>query len=73
MTIDPDWIAVDAHGNKRRHPVKADMWLTCGLGPYNFEFMTEVTREIVSLFPVGGVFSNRWTGVGHVLLRALPA
>ncbi len=60
----PDWIAVDAHGNKRRHPVKADMWLTCGLGPYNFEFMTEVTREIVSLFPVGGVFSNRWTGSG---------
>ena len=55
---------MDAHGNKRRHPVKADMWLTCGLGPYNFEFMTEVTREIVSLFPVGGVFSNRWTGSG---------
>ncbi len=60
----PDWIAVDAHGNKRRHRDKPDMWITCGLGPYNFEFMTDVTREIVSLFPVGGVFSNRWTGSG---------
>jgi hypothetical protein len=60
----PDWIAVDVQCNKRRHPAKADMWLTCGLGPNNFEFMTEVTREIVSLFPVGGLFSNRWTGPG---------
>ena len=24
-----------------------DLWVTCALGPYNFEFMTEVTREIV--------------------------
>jgi hypothetical protein len=38
--------------------------VTCALGPYNFEFMTEVTREIVSLYPVDGVFSNRWTGHG---------
>jgi hypothetical protein len=60
----PDWIAVDAEGRKRRHPDKPDMWITCALGPYNFEFMTEVTREIVSLYDVGGVFSNRWTGSG---------
>lgn len=60
----PDWIAVDAQGHKIRHPDKPDMWITCGLGPYNFDFMTGVTREIVSLFPVGGVFSNRWTGSG---------
>ena len=60
----PDWIAVDAEGRKRRHPDKPDMWITCALGPYNFDFMTEVTREIVSLYAVGGVFSNRWTGSG---------
>jgi hypothetical protein len=60
----PDWIAVDAEGRKRRHPDHPDMWLTCAFGPYNFEFMTEVTREIVSIFPVQGVFSNRWTGSG---------
>jgi hypothetical protein len=45
----PDWIAVDAAGQKRRHPVMPELWVTCALGPYNFEFMTEVTKEIVSL------------------------
>ena len=42
-----------------------ELWVTCALGPYNFEFMTEVTREIVSTFPqVDGIFSNRWAGSG---------
>jgi len=60
----PDWIAVDAAGAKRRHPVMPELWVTCALGPYNFEFMTEVTKEIVSLYKVDGVFSNRWAGSG---------
>ncbi len=60
----PDWIAVDASGQKRRHSVMPELWFTCALGPYNFQFMTEVTREIVSRYPVDGVFSNRWAGSG---------
>jgi len=60
----PDWIAVDAQGNKRRHGSMPELWLTCALGPYNFEFMTEVTREIVTRYQVDGVFSNRWAGSG---------
>jgi Hypothetical glycosyl hydrolase 6 len=61
----PDWIAVNAEGNKIHHPVMPELYITCALGPYNFEFMTEVTKEIVSTFPeVGGVFSNRWEGSG---------
>jgi len=60
----PDWIAVDAQGRKRRHWASPDLWVTCALGPYNFEFMTEVTKEIVSLYKVDGVFSNRWAGSG---------
>jgi hypothetical protein len=60
----PDWIAVDAQGNKRRHWSMPDMWVTCALGPYNFEFMTQVTREIVAMYQVDGVFSNRWAGSG---------
>jgi hypothetical protein len=59
-----DWIAVDAAGEKRRHPVMPELWVTCALGPYNFDFMTEVTREIVSLYKVDGIFSNRWAGSG---------
>jgi len=60
----PDWIAVDAEGNKRRHWAMPELWVTCALGPYNFEFMTEVTKEIASLYQVDGIFSNRWAGSG---------
>ena len=45
----PDWIAVDAEGRKRRHWANPELWVTCALGPYNFEFMTEVHREIMRL------------------------
>jgi Hypothetical glycosyl hydrolase 6 len=60
----PDWIAVEANGQKRRHWAMPELWVTCALGPYNFEFMTEVTKEIVTRYKVDGVFSNRWAGSG---------
>lgn len=60
----PDWIAVDANGNKRRHWSDKELWVTCALGPYNFEFMTEVTEEIMRLYHVDGIFTNRWAGSG---------
>lgn len=60
----PEWIAVDAQGNKRRHWAFSQAWVTCGLGPYNFEFMTEVHREIMRLYNVDGIFTNRWAGSG---------
>lgn len=60
----PDWIAVDAEGHKRRHWASPELWVTCALGPYNFEFMTAVHKEIMSLYKVDGIFSNRWAGSG---------
>ncbi|MCW5965878.1 MAG: beta-galactosidase trimerization domain-containing protein [Bryobacterales bacterium] len=60
----PDWVARDAEGNPRRHWAAPDLYVTCALGPYNFEFMTEVTREIVSTYKVDGIFANRWAGHG---------
>lgn len=60
----PDWIAVGADGKPRRHWASPEMWVTCGLGPYNFEFMTEVKREIISRYRVDGIFINRWDGSG---------
>ena len=60
----PDWIAVDASGTKRRHWASPEMWVTCGLGPYNFEFMTEVKKEIMSRYLVDAIFINRWDGSG---------
>ena len=68
----PDWIAVDAEGKKRRHWAMPELWVTCALGPYNFEFMTEVTREIVAAVPGGRDLQQPLGRLGHVLLRALP-
>jgi len=61
----PDWIAVNENGRPRRHWASPEMWVTCGLGPYNFEFMTEVKKEIMSRYRVDGVFINRWDGSGQ--------
>ncbi|MGH7967434.1 MAG: twin-arginine translocation signal domain-containing protein, partial [Limisphaerales bacterium] len=60
----PDWIAVDAEGKSRRHWASPEMWVTCALGPYNFQFMTAVKREIMSRYQVDGIFINRWDGSG---------
>jgi hypothetical protein len=60
----PEWAAVDREGNKRRHWSNPELYVTCALGPYNFEFMTMVHREIMSLYSIDGIFSNRWAGHG---------
>ncbi len=60
----PDWIAVEANGSRRRHWASPEMWVTCALGPYNFEFMTDVKKEIMSRYRVDGIFINRWDGSG---------
>ena len=60
----PDWIQHTADGKRRRHWASPEMWVTCGLGPYNFEFMTEVKREIMSRYRVDAIFINRWNGSG---------
>jgi len=60
----PEWVAVDREGNYRRHWSNPELHVTCALGPYNFEFMTRVHREIMSLYSIDGIFSNRWAGHG---------
>src|SRR4249919_4016601 len=56
----PDWISATSAGEPRRHWANPDLWVTCALGPYNFEFMDQVHREIVTRYHVDGIFSNRW-------------
>lgn len=60
----PDYIAVTADGQKRRHWANPELWVTCALGPYNFDFMTKVNQEIMELYQPDGIFSNRWHGHG---------
>jgi hypothetical protein len=60
----PDWIACTAVDKPRRHWASPEMWVTCALGPYNFEFMTAVHREIMQRYKPEGLFLNRWDGSG---------
>jgi hypothetical protein len=60
----PDWIAVTEEGQPRRHWASPELWVTCGLGPYNFEFMSAVHQEIMTRYRVDGLFINRWDGSG---------
>jgi len=60
----PDWIARNANGELRRHWANPELWVTCALGPYNFDFMDQVHREIVEKYKVDGIFSNRWAPQG---------
>jgi hypothetical protein len=60
----PDWISVAGNGQPRRHWANPDLWVTCALGPYNFDFMNDVHREIVANYALDGVFSNRWSPQG---------
>ncbi len=60
----PEWLHINADGTPREHWAAPGRYVTCALGPYNFEFMTEVHREILSLYKVDGIFGNRWAGHG---------
>jgi hypothetical protein len=60
----PDWISTDADGRPRRHWANPELWVTCALGPYNFDFIDGVNREIVTKYDVDGIFANRWSPQG---------
>ena len=60
----PDWIAHNADGQPRRHWANPELWVTCALGPYNFDLMDQVHREITTKYKVDGIFSNRWAQQG---------
>jgi hypothetical protein len=60
----PDWISVNRTGEAVRHWANRELWVTCALGPYNFEFMDQVHREIVTRYKVDGIFANRWAPQG---------
>jgi hypothetical protein len=64
MDAHPDWVAVSADGHPRRHWSSPEMWVACALGPYSFEFMPQIHREIMTRYQPDGIFTNRWEGSG---------
>ena len=71
----PDWIAVDARRRSRvRHWANPELWVTCALGPYNFDFMDQVHREIVATLQGRRRLRQPLGAAGRrLLLRPLPA
>lgn len=56
----PEWISRDEKGTMQPHWAAPELYLTCTLGPYNEVFMTDVMREIVTMYRVDGFNHNRW-------------
>ncbi|MHB1178840.1 MAG: alpha-amylase family protein [Daejeonella sp.] len=57
----PEWLNIDETGKPRRHwELPETRWVTCALGPYNFDFMTRVHHEITEKYQIDGLFCNRW-------------
>jgi hypothetical protein len=62
LAAHPEWVARTAAGEPQKHPADPSIYLTCPNGPVSFEWMPQVIREIVSTYPVDGIFGNRWSG-----------
>ena len=60
----PEWVAVDAQGEPRRHWAYPEVWVTNAYGAYNTEFMPDVVREITREYDIDAIFANRWQGHG---------
>ncbi len=57
----PEWLNIDENGKPRRHKSFPETrTITCAMGAYNFDFMTQVHREIAEMYGIDGLFCNRW-------------
>jgi hypothetical protein len=62
LAAHPEWVARNADGTPKKHPTAPDLYLTCPNGAVTFDWMPKVLKEIVTNYPVDGIFGNRWAG-----------
>ncbi len=60
----PEWVAVTKDGEPRRHWSFPEVWVTCPLWDYGFDFMKRVHGELARKYDMDAVFCNRWPGSG---------
>jgi hypothetical protein len=60
----PEWIARTEDGELFEHWAFPGTYVTDAYGDYNWEFMTDVAREIAADYDVDALFANRWQGHG---------
>lgn len=60
----PEWIARTEDGEHFEHWAYPGTYVTDAYGDYNWEFTTEVAREVAAEYDVDAIFANRWQGHG---------
>lgn len=60
----PEWVAITKDGGPRRHWSFPEVWVTCPLGDYGFDFMKRVHGELARKYDMDAIFCNRWPGSG---------
>lgn len=60
----PEWIARTEDDELFEHWAYPGIYVTDAYGGYNWEFTTEVAREIARDYDVDAIFANRWQGHG---------
>jgi len=68
----PDWVATDPDGSPRRHWSMPEAWVSCALGPYNFEFMPGGTSRDRASLRRAGYLQQPVGRSRYLLLRTLP-
>ena len=56
----PEWVARNRGGEPVRHWVVPEMYLTSFVGPYHWDYVPQIIREIHARYDVDGIFANRW-------------
>jgi len=62
----PDWFAVDRDGRPLRELDAPELYVPCMNGPYYWEFVPEIMREILNTYDVDGIFCSEWDGRGRI-------
>ena len=60
----PEWAAVTRDGKPRRHWSFPEVYVSCPLGDYGFDFMKKVHGELAAKYDMDAIFCNRWPGSG---------
>lgn len=58
----PDWFALDGDGEPMREQGLPELYVPCMNGPYYWDFVPEIMREIDGLYDVDGFFCSEWDG-----------
>jgi Hypothetical glycosyl hydrolase 6/Beta-galactosidase trimerisation domain len=57
-----DWFAFERDGRPMREQSMPELYVPCMNGPYYWEFVPQIMREILDTYDVDGIFCSEWDG-----------